>query len=99
MPINKKHLLFFLLYGYAALGFAFTISDAQNSSFSGENLLTGGKNNSLVISELAAESTVTNKKTDLTTDFALPIHNGVVDLSDKTHVRVYSNGASLQMQY
>lgn len=99
MPINKKYLLLFLLFTYVALGFAFTISDAQNSSFSGENLLTSGKNNSLVISELVAESTVTNKKTDLTTDFTLPIHNGVVDLSDKTHVRVYSNGASLQMQY
>ena len=99
MPINKKYLLLFLLFTYVALGVAFTVSDAQNSSFSGENLLTSGKNNSLVISELVAESAVTNKKSDLTTDFALPIHNGVVDLSDKTHVRVYSNGASLQMQY
>ncbi len=99
MPINKKYLLLFLLFTYVALGVPFTVSDAQNSSFSGENLLTSGKNNSLVISELVAESAVTNKKSDLTTDFALPIHNGVVDLSDKTHVRVYSNGASLQMQY
>lgn len=99
MCTNKKHLLLFLLVGYTALGVAFTVSDAQNSSFSGENLLAGGKNNSLIVGNLAAESAAVNKKSDLTTDFALPIHNGVVDLSDKTHVRVYSNGASLQMQY
>jgi len=99
MDANKKYLAGLIFLGYIATGWTFTVSDAQNSSFSGENLLTGSKNNSLVIGELTAESASSNKQSDLTTDFALPIHNGVVDLSDKTHVRVYSNGASLQMQY
>lgn len=97
--MKNKFGLILMLFGYMTLGWTFTIADAQNSSFSGQDLIFGSKNNTIIVGNLAKESAVKNKQSDLTTDFTLPIRNGVVDLSDTTHVRVYSNGASLQMQY
>ena len=75
---------------------ALSAEDVQNGSFDGASLINTMprfKIESPVVTETVSQ------KINLTRDYALPIHNGRVELSNDTHVVIYSNGAALQMQY